>query len=77
MNRKPKELFDQIGSRRMMRSHDPIRASELGDYVYCRRSWFLSAQGVNPDLKQMRKRDAGVEYHQRHGEQVNSAHNLR
>ncbi len=61
----------------MMRSHDLIRASELGDYVYCKRCWFLSVQGVNPSLKQMEKRDAGIEYHHRHGEQVKSAQNLR
>ncbi len=61
----------------MTRSHDLILASEIGDYVYCRRSWFLSAQGVHPGLKQMEKRDAGIEYHQRHGEQVKSAEKLR
>ena len=77
MSRKTKELFDQIRSQSMMRSHDLIRASEIGDFVYCRRSWFLSAQGVNPGLKQMEQRDAGIEYHQRHGEQVKSAQQLR
>ncbi|MDQ2948871.1 MAG: hypothetical protein M3Y27_23495 [Acidobacteriota bacterium] len=60
-----------------MRSHDLIRASKLGDYVYCKRSWLLNVEGVNPSLKQMKKRDAGIEYHQRHGEQVQSAEKLR
>ncbi len=77
MSRKTKELFHQIGSQSMTRSQDLIRASELGEYVYCRRSWFLSARGVAPSLKQMEKKQAGIEYHQIHGEQVKSAYKLR
>lgn len=60
----------------MMHSHDLIRASEVGDYVYCRRSWLLNAQGVAPGLEQIEKRHAGIEYHRRHGEQVRSAQKL-
>ena len=70
------EMLDEIGSQRMRRSRDLIRASEVGDYVYCRRSWFLSAQGIAPSLKQIEKRHAGTEYHRMHGEQVRSAHRV-
>lgn len=60
----------------MRRSRNLIRASEVGDYVYCRRSWFLSAQGVAPSLKQIEERHAGIEYHRAHGEQVRFADKL-
>lgn len=53
------------------------RASEIGDYVYCRRSWFLKAQRVAPGLEQIEKRRAGAEYHRRHGTQVRSAQKVK
>lgn len=59
-----------------MRLHNLIRASEVGNYVYCRRSWFLSARGIAPSLEQMGKRHSGTEYHRRHGDQVQSAQKL-
>ncbi len=61
----------------MMHSHKLIRASEVGNYLYCRRSWFLSAPGIAPGLEQMGKRHAGIEYHRLHGEQVRFAQKLR
>lgn len=60
----------------MRRSHKFVHASEVGEYAYCRRSWFLSAHGVAPGLKQIEKRHAGTKYHQKHGEQVRSAHKM-
>ena len=52
---------------------DLIRASEIADWCFCRRSWYLSARGVGPSLVQIEKRHAGVDYHQQHARSVNQA----
>ena len=56
-----------------MANRDLIRASEIADWCFCRRSWYLSARGVGANLVQIEKRQAGVEYHQRHARSVNQA----
>ena len=56
-----------------MPSRDHIRASEIADWCFCRRSWYLSAHGVGPSLVQIEKRHAGVDYHQQHARSVNQA----
>ena len=59
-----------------MDDRDLIRASEIADWCFCRRSWYLSARGVTPRLVQIEKRHVGVEYHQHHGRRVNQARGL-
>jgi hypothetical protein len=59
-----------------MPNRDLIRASEIADWYYCRRSWYLSARGVGPSLVQLEKRHAGVDYHQQHARSVNQARGI-
>ncbi len=56
-----------------MANRDVIRASEIADWCFCRRSWYLSAHGVRPNLVQIEKRHAGVDYHQQHARSVDQA----
>lgn len=52
-----------------------IRASEIGEYVYCHRSWWLHAVvGVEPAGRQ--RREQGVARHAQHGRQVWLSHLL-
>jgi len=46
----------------------PIRSSDIGTYLYCRRSWWYRKQGV-PSENQA-ELAAGTELHKRHGRQV-------
>lgn len=50
-------------------SYPWIRASEINDYVYCRRAWWLRRVRAvaSTNVTQMR---AGTDYHQRHGRLV-------
>jgi hypothetical protein len=49
-----------------------IRASELADYVYCRRAWWLRrVQGFASD--NVRELTSGAHYHQQHGQVVRRA----
>lgn len=59
-----------------MANRDLIRASEIADWCFCRRSWYLTARGVGPSLVQIEKRHAGIEYHQHHARSVNQARSL-
>ena len=56
-----------------MPNRDLIRASEIADWCFCRRSWYLSTRGVGPSLVHIEKRLAGVDYHQQHARGVNQA----
>ena len=49
-----------------------IRASEIGEYVYCHRAWWLGrVQGVeNANRAQL---DAGIVRHRAHGQRVRRA----
>ncbi|WP_298816951.1 hypothetical protein [Chloroflexus sp.] len=48
---------------------DIIRASELGEYAYCARAWWLRrVAGVEPDGAE--RRAAGTVSHARHGRLV-------
>lgn len=46
-----------------------IRASEIGDYVYCRRAWWLRrVQGYAS--RNVRALEEGTAHHERHGRTV-------
>ena len=53
-----------------------IRASELGQYAYCARAWWLGrVLGYRPT--NLERLEAGEAAHVRHGRQVVSSHRLR
>jgi CRISPR/Cas system-associated exonuclease Cas4 (RecB family) len=45
-----------------------IRSSDIGTYLYCRRSWWYKKQGI-PSVNQT-ELAAGTELHVKHGRQV-------
>lgn len=45
-----------------------IRASEIGRYLYCQRSWFYHIQGIQPS--NTRELNLGTELHAAHGRKV-------
>jgi len=49
----------------------PIRSSEIGSYLYCRRAWWYRKTGVEP--KNKAELNVGTELHRRHGRQVLAA----
>ena len=53
-----------------MLNRDLIRASEIGDWCFCRRAWYLNDRSTRPTLVQIEKRRAGIAYHERHGRVV-------
>jgi hypothetical protein len=52
-----------------------IRASELGNFLFCRRAWWYHARGV-PSQNQ-RELSGGLTFHRRHGRDVFLAGLLR
>ena len=46
----------------------PIRSSEIGSYLYCRRAWWYRQIGTPSENKA--ELAAGTELHQKHGRQV-------
>lgn len=54
-------------------THDRmIRASEIGEYVYCRRAWWLH-QVVGEQPAGRERRDRGITLHARHGRTVRAS----
>jgi len=53
-----------------MSNHDSIRASEIGDWCFCRRAWYLANRKTQPSLLQIERRQAGTAYHERHGRAI-------
>jgi hypothetical protein len=60
----------------MNKSDDIIRASEIGQYAYCSRAWWLGrVRGYrSTNVRAMRQGTAG---HERHGRAVEGYHLLR
>lgn len=49
-----------------------IRASEIGEYQFCRRAWWLRAvEGLTPDNRA--RLQAGSALHSRHGRRVTAS----
>ena len=69
----PHSIRSSVPTEMDMPNRDLIRASEIADWCYCRRSWYLSSCGVGPNLVQIEKRQAGVDYHQQHARSVDQA----
>lgn len=53
----------------------PIRASEVGAYVYCRRAWWYRQKGFRPTNTE--ELAAGTQLHHQHGRRVLAAGFLR
>ncbi len=53
----------------------PIRASEIGSYLYCRRAWWYQQQGIAPENKE--ELEAGQAFHHRHARAVFGATFMR
>lgn len=52
-----------------------IRASEIGEYVYCQRAWWLHhSVGLEPAGRE--RRELGTALHTKHGRQVWFSHLL-
>ncbi len=59
----------------MPRHRDVISASEIGQWTYCHRAWFLSRAGeVNRNARALTR---GVAQHQRHSRTVARSQTLR
>jgi len=55
---------------------DIIRASEIGQYAYCARAWWLARVKGLPSANAAEMR-AGTELHRAHGRSVERFHRLR
>ena len=55
---------------------DYVRASALGEYVFCARAWWLRREGVEP-TRGSEARAAGTRWHESHGRSVARAKRLR
>jgi hypothetical protein len=58
-----------------MKNQSYINASEIGEFVFCSRSWSLARQ-KKPSLLET-ERERGVRFHQRHSDQVQAAPRAR
>ena len=55
---------------------DFVRASGMGEYVFCARAWWLRREGVRP-TRGGESRAAGTRWHESHGRSVARAKRLR
>jgi hypothetical protein len=53
-----------------------IKASEIGEYVFCARAWRLRIDGYKPTFGES-ARQAGTAWHQQHGRTTRNARRLR
>jgi hypothetical protein len=53
-----------------------IRASEVGEYIFCARAWWLKVEGYEPTFGHA-ARSRGERWHQKHGRGVAQARRLK
>ena len=53
-----------------------IKASEIGEYLFCARAWRLRLDGYAPTSGQQR-REAGTAWHLKHGRTTRNARRLK
>jgi len=53
----------------------PIRASEIGSFLFCRRAWWYQIQGL--ESQNQKELASGSTYHAEHGRKVLAAGMLR
>jgi hypothetical protein len=53
-----------------------IKASEIGEYLFCARAWRLRVDGHEPTFGHEARR-AGTKWHERHGQTIRRAARLR
>jgi hypothetical protein len=56
-----------------LRSHDLVRASEISEYLFLRRSWYLSARGIRPNLVHIERMRYGLAQHRKVLEEIRVA----
>jgi CRISPR/Cas system-associated exonuclease Cas4 (RecB family) len=54
-----------------------VNASELKDFLYCRRVWFLNRQGFRVSDKALREREAGIAFHEERADAARKSSNAR
>jgi hypothetical protein len=62
----------EMEKERKIRSSDVIRASEIGQYIYCSKSWYLQRCGYAPDSPML---EVGKKAHVDLGKTINSIQN--
>ena len=55
---------------------DFVRASGMGEYLFCARAWWMRREGFQP-TRGGEAREAGRRWHERHGRTVTRARRLR
>jgi hypothetical protein len=50
---------------------DMVNASELREFLFCERAWFLGGQGLRVTAKAQSQRDAGIAFHEARAEAAN------
>ena len=53
----------EIGER-FFPPEDMVNASELREFLFCERAWFLSRQGLQVSAQAASQRAAGIEFHE-------------